>query len=397
MCSRPTAGARGFPSCGPRVWRKSSPRSTSVRWSWPGRQSKSLAGRARCYVAGSIGPLGASIEPLGSNERGGGGGALRAAGFPPCCLGSRPPHPGDFRRRAGACRPRSAASARHAIFPSSPPSRSTARARPSTARSRRCSRPSIDELGPDVIGLNCSEGPRVMLEAAEKMVRVTRRPLCIQPNAGVPVNVERPQYLPDHAQVHGEVCQAHDPVRSAHGGRLLRHHARAHQGDPERDPRPSPGVLPEAIRVVVPEAGQAAGRPGEKKRLGRARLPGGSSSPAWSWCHPKGWSMEKLVENALTLEKGNRCGQRPRQPPGPGQDGRASWHPCSSSRRRGSRPSPTTRARTRTSWPSRRTSWARTRWASATSCWSPATLPTWAPIPMRPPYSTWMPSGCASW
>ena len=39
----------------------------------------------------------------------------------------------------------------------------------------------IDELGPDAIGLNCSEGPRVMLETAEKMIRVTRGPCASSP------------------------------------------------------------------------------------------------------------------------------------------------------------------------------------------------------------------------
>ena len=47
----------------------------------------------------------------------------------------------------------------------------------------------------------------------------------------------RPQHLPDHPGVHGQVRQAADPVRRAHRGRMLRDHARAHQGDQGRDPR----------------------------------------------------------------------------------------------------------------------------------------------------------------
>jgi homocysteine S-methyltransferase len=65
----------------------------------------------------------------------------------------------------------------------------------------------LDELGPDALGLNCSEGPRVMLEGAERMIRVTHRPLCIQPNAGVPVNVDgrniyqtTPKYMAKYAK-----------------------------------------------------------------------------------------------------------------------------------------------------------------------------------------------------
>ena len=47
----------------------------------------------------------------------------------------------------------------------------------------------IDGLQPDAIGLNCTEGPKVMLEVVEKMVKVTRRPILIQPNAGIPADV----------------------------------------------------------------------------------------------------------------------------------------------------------------------------------------------------------------
>ncbi len=48
----------------------------------------------------------------------------------------------------------------------------------------------IEELAPDAIGLNCSEGPKTMLDAAERMLRVTGLPLCVQPNAGAPANIE---------------------------------------------------------------------------------------------------------------------------------------------------------------------------------------------------------------
>ena len=44
----------------------------------------------------------------------------------------------------------------------------------------------LDQVGADVIGLNCSVGPQGILEAVEKMVRVTTRPISAQPNAGLP-------------------------------------------------------------------------------------------------------------------------------------------------------------------------------------------------------------------
>ena len=59
----------------------------------------------------------------------------------------------------------------------------------------------IEDWGADVVGLNCSVGPAVVLEALEAMARVTSRPLSAQPNAGFPTTVrERKMYLtrPDY-------------------------------------------------------------------------------------------------------------------------------------------------------------------------------------------------------
>ena len=61
--------------------------------------------------------------------------------------------------------------------------------------------PELEQLGADVIGLNCSVGPAVMLETLERMARVTHCKLSAQPNAGKPREVEgRNLYLcsPDY-------------------------------------------------------------------------------------------------------------------------------------------------------------------------------------------------------
>ncbi len=64
----------------------------------------------------------------------------------------------------------------------------------------------LDEAGADVIGVNHSDGPAAMLEVVERLRAVTDRPLCAQPNAGVPKNVEgrniylvTPDYLARYA------------------------------------------------------------------------------------------------------------------------------------------------------------------------------------------------------
>lgn len=52
----------------------------------------------------------------------------------------------------------------------------------------------LDELGADVIGLNCGMGPNHVLTALEKMRSVTSKQLSAQPNAGLPRDVQGRQF-----------------------------------------------------------------------------------------------------------------------------------------------------------------------------------------------------------
>lgn len=59
----------------------------------------------------------------------------------------------------------------------------------------------------DVIGLNCSAGPKVMLETIERMAELTGKPLSAMPNAGHPATVEgrkiylgSPEYMAQYAR-----------------------------------------------------------------------------------------------------------------------------------------------------------------------------------------------------
>ena len=65
----------------------------------------------------------------------------------------------------------------------------------------------VSECGADVIGCNCSVGPVAMLEAVERIRRVTNLPLSAQPNAGVPRSIEgrniylcSPEYMASYAR-----------------------------------------------------------------------------------------------------------------------------------------------------------------------------------------------------
>ena len=62
-------------------------------------------------------------------------------------------------------------------------------------------------FGVDVVGCNCSVGPAAMLETVERLRRVTPLPLSAQPNAGMPRNVEgrniylcSPEYMASYAR-----------------------------------------------------------------------------------------------------------------------------------------------------------------------------------------------------
>ena len=48
----------------------------------------------------------------------------------------------------------------------------------------------ISDAGADCVGINCNVGPKVMLEAIEKITTVIHIPVSVMPNAGIPQNVE---------------------------------------------------------------------------------------------------------------------------------------------------------------------------------------------------------------
>ena len=65
----------------------------------------------------------------------------------------------------------------------------------------------LEEWPADVVGLNCSAGPKVTLETLEKMAAYTHKPLSAMPNAGNPARVEgrkiylsSPEYMAQYAR-----------------------------------------------------------------------------------------------------------------------------------------------------------------------------------------------------
>jgi methionine synthase I (cobalamin-dependent)/5,10-methylenetetrahydrofolate reductase len=66
---------------------------------------------------------------------------------------------------------------------------------------------SLDDWPVDVVGVNCSAGPKVVLETIEKMGAFTSKPLSAMPNAGLPARVEgrniylcSPEYMAQYSR-----------------------------------------------------------------------------------------------------------------------------------------------------------------------------------------------------
>jgi homocysteine S-methyltransferase len=162
----------------------------------------------------------------------------------------------------------------------------------------------IDALAPDVIGLNCTEGPKVMLDTAERMIKVSRHPLCVQPNAGVPVNVDgrniyqtTPKYMAKYAK---RMIQAGVRIVGGCCG-TTPSHIREIANEIKAL---SPSMPRERVSVVVPERGPAPVAL-EKKSRWAARLARGEWLTCVELVPPRGLDTAKIVESALVLkEKG---------------------------------------------------------------------------------------------
>ena len=162
----------------------------------------------------------------------------------------------------------------------------------------------LTELGADVVGLNCSVGPAAMLDAIERMVERTDRPLSAQPNAGLAPGSRRPPDLPREPGIHGLLRPADDPGRGALRRGLLRHHPRSHQEDPRL--RGQPAAPPRLGRAHARGSRRACGRQavvplGQRSGLGR-KLGSGELVTTVEILPPKGWNPAEMIEQCRTLQ-----------------------------------------------------------------------------------------------
>ena len=168
-----------------------------------------LARRAvgtNCTILGAIGPLGVRIEPFGALGRDEAEAAfgrqvagLLAGGVDGFCLETF----SDIAELEAAIRAARARSdlAIIAQVTIGPDGRTGYGTDPETFG------PALEAAGADVVGVNCSIGPQVVLEAIEKLVRVVHIPVSAQPNAGLPRDVAdrkiymaSPEYMAEYAR-----------------------------------------------------------------------------------------------------------------------------------------------------------------------------------------------------
>jgi methionine synthase / methylenetetrahydrofolate reductase(NADPH) len=160
----------------------------------------------------------------------------------------------------------------------------------------------LSDWGADVIGVNCSIGPVAMLDAIERVRAVTTLPLAAQPNAGMPRAVEgrniylcSPEYMASYARkfvaagvrlVGGCCGTTPEHIRS------MKSALRAGDAKATRVQVTSP--LPSPVAIAV--------EPLEKRSLLGKRLATGEFVTMVEIVPPKGTDIRKEVEGARFLK-----------------------------------------------------------------------------------------------
>src|SRR5437868_4978147 len=162
----------------------------------------------------------------------------------------------------------------------------------------------LEEWGADVIGCNCSVGPVDMLDAIERLRTVTALPLAALPNAGIPRSVEgrniylcSPEYMASYARkfiaagvrlVGGCCGTTPDHIRQMKSALRI--------GEARSKPAGAQVVGPHPVPVAVPAYPLA-----QRSRLG-AKIAAGEFVAMVEIVPPKGTDVTKELEGARFLK-----------------------------------------------------------------------------------------------
>jgi methionine synthase I (cobalamin-dependent)/5,10-methylenetetrahydrofolate reductase len=161
--------------------------------------------------------------------------------------------------------------------------------------------PKLESLGADIVGINCSVGPKTTLDAIERMAKTTNIPLAAMPNAGLPTEVEgRRIYLTSPDYMAGYARRFADAGVKIVGGCC--------------------GTTPEHIRVIVASIRQRTGEqrslasrraaievpvetpvqeiPLEERSQLARKLSNGELIASIELAPPQGWQLEKVKKSA---------------------------------------------------------------------------------------------------
>jgi homocysteine S-methyltransferase len=171
------------------------------------RLAREAAGE-KAFVAGAMGPLGAKIEPLGPISFAEARGvfkeqaeALLSAGIDLMVLETF----SDLSELREAIFAAREAAGPEMVIVAQVTVDDEGKMLDGTATATFASK--LSEWPVDVIGVNCSAGPKVVLETVERMLPHTAKPLSAMPNAGLPSTVEgrniylcSPEYMAQYAR-----------------------------------------------------------------------------------------------------------------------------------------------------------------------------------------------------
>src|SRR4029077_16457279 len=162
---------------------------------------------ANVLVAGSVGPLGLRIEPLGKTSREEARASFRkqipalVAGGVDLIMLETFGYLEELHQAILAAREVAPAAPLVAQVTIDEDGNCLDGASPETFTAK------LNDWGADVMGCNCSVGPVAMLEAIERIRRITDKPLSAQPNAGIPRSIEgrniylcSPEYMGSYAR-----------------------------------------------------------------------------------------------------------------------------------------------------------------------------------------------------
>jgi homocysteine S-methyltransferase len=172
---------------------------------------------------------------------------------------------------------------------------------------------SLVEGGADVVGLNCRVGPSPMLNTVRKLKGVAGRPLLVQPNAGLPSEVEgrtiymtTPEYFAQYTKYFLQEgvrfvggCCGTTPAHTSAMARAFRHYKAMGLGDGSIV---ADTERPGAPRVVATGGPEEAPRvPFAEKSRWSAKLARGEKVFSIELVPPAGITATKLLENAKRI------------------------------------------------------------------------------------------------